>query len=476
MISFIRTRRGGGGTTKFTQVVDEKLTKEESESDESEEEYTKNSMQKHENDKRNMIPKHDNDKNMIPKHENDKRNMMPKKNNPSSNDTGVYYYDDKNKKGVVIMSIKPPPPIASDDDVNNKFKKEIELKKTKKKIIQVEKKNNNDLNASKVWRNVYGLGFGTFCMSYCIQMPSRQCNTFLCSTMWLISLKDFFSFTSNNDGSDLRRMDRKGIVSYYQKASRSDCNNYVLLPAMIGLYGVISILMFFNMPVPHSIEFGFINSFIPIIGPIAMQYINIKKPSVNISETIELGSPVAALLSMCVICTFLSSQTECISQRFMSPSNQITISNNNNTTTSITTTSNTISSMVISGIMNSDHPLKIYPLPVLSTLLGPIAGICALVAITTSYANGRSFDVAVIFLILSISVETWIYLFRSDDEYSAINFIQDPRTIKNGIFLAEIILSTTVGIAMIFYRFGKVVENDREEDEEKSKLSSFEEL
>lgn len=438
-------------------------------------------------------------------------------------------------------------------------------------------------NAAKVWRNVYGLGIGTFCMSYCMQMPSRQCNTFLCSTMWLISVQDFFfGWRSPRDdcceeseeqtaslpddhrarhgggigrrgagpggprsaaasspsrspspspspprahsngrrkslavwlsgrgggggnknpgsrrryaaGASASRDNRRRVLSYYHGAARADCHNYVLMPGMIGLYGVIATLMFANMPVPHSVEFAFINIVIPIVGPIAMQYI--RKPMVNVSETIELGSPVAALLSMCVICTFLSSQTGCVSHRFVAQSSPpggdplfsgggggggVADPAADPSSPPQEEAASTITSMVLSGIMNSSHPVKVYPLPVISTLLGPIAGVCSFVAITTSYANGRSFDVAVVFLVISIAVEAWIHLFHDDagragpnsapEDHSAIDFIQNPGSIKHGIFMAEIILTSLVALGLVAYRCRdsshEVMSDEEDEDED----------
>lgn len=332
--------------------------------------------------------------------------------------------------------------------------------------------NNNTLfDSKKIWRNVYGLGVGTFCMSYCMQMPSRQCNTFLCATMWFVSIHQDFAVShghrrrrqgsiSNNAAkpSWKSRDTHTRAVSYYHGAARADCYNYILRPGMIGIYGVISILMFVNMPIPHSVEFAIINTAIPIVAPIAMRYV-VTTPKMKIGETIELGSPVAALLSMCVICTFVSSQSECVSHRFMGPPSNHRDAEEGDST---------ITSMMMKGIMNSTLPVSVYPLPVISTLLAPVAGICTLVSTTTSYTTGRSFDVAVIFLIVSIAVECWIHFSprgEDDHEYSSsINFIHDPGTIKRGIISAEIILSSIVAVSLIVYRF-KVGKNNNNVDD-----------
>ena len=171
---------------------------------------------------------------------------------------------------------------------------------------------------TRVWTEIYGLGVGIFCVAFCMQLPSRQSNTVLCTVLWFISLHEFAVSRLNrhrNTPITEPKIDKPKNEDYYKRAETNDLFTYIVMPLVIVLYAAGIFLMWMHVPTPLSITYGSLGAVVPIVGAFTMRYSS-RHNSQSSHETLELGAPVAGLISLCVVCTIASSQPTCVLDMF----------------------------------------------------------------------------------------------------------------------------------------------------------------
>lgn len=300
---------------------------------------------------------------------------------------------------------------------------------------------------------LYGLLYSGESQSHCFlyqtskqltnikKLPSRQCISVICSSLWLISIEEFIFRKPTRIGVPTSR-----ALSYHNNMARADCYNHVLFPVLLFMYFLVSAIMWTGTTTPPTIEFAIANLFIPLVGTVAIRYV--RKPS-NIAETLELGTPVAALISICVICTMTASSafSNCIDFWFFDfdyTNETISIPMN------YTFNSSDITSMIPPGIRFST---------LLDTFVSPIPCICFLAVVTRACTMKRTFDVAVAFMVTSITVEG---LLASDstsragwerdfDGYPGLGEV-GPDHVSSIAFLVEAMLAWIILICLGIYR------------------------
>lgn len=292
-------------------------------------------------------------------------------------------------------------------------------------------------DGSKVWSNVYGLGFGIFCMVYCMQVPSRLCTSTLCTTLWLISTEEYLQ----------RRADYGTFLGFQDR---------VIMPFMLVTYFVGVCLLWFSIPSIESADFAVVNTLIPLAGPSAMRYL--KRPK-DILKTLELGAPVAGLISGCIICTILSGQTDCVYQHFlqMTPAALLNETEDGGIV-------NRAVVLPMLGDASKNKTIPIHPLVVLSILGAPVFAACALMGVVSSCTSGRTMDAAASFMMISSSIERAGLCAQKGDPPAGNGL--DPVTLVpvargRDLLGVTVVLATVVTLSLAVYRsyFGDEVKD-----------------
>lgn len=171
--------------------------------------------------------------------------------------------------------------------------------------------------AARIWSNVYGLGIGSFCLVYTLQLESFYGGGVACATLFVISVREYLQ-----DYASRARMQNPSTSFYHltQNSMRTDPANYVLFPMLLFIaYPLLlvcytgwwwwSISSFFAsfQELGHGIMAAlwlFTSTLAAIMGPVLLTCV--KRPR-SLLVTMEKSSPVAALISACTIIAFISS-------------------------------------------------------------------------------------------------------------------------------------------------------------------------
>ena len=274
-------------------------------------------------------------------------------------------------------------------------------------------------SSCKVWSNVYVLGVGAFCMLYGLQLENPLCNITFCAVHWLLAVGDFLYVHVIKNGLphyrkggyanmltcgwDLRAMWRGMIVQSTQTPDgepRSSVRtaDYILLPFSLLLYGIC--LVFHTAHASYtdlgmhlrgnSTSITVMHVTLTAVGPIAFKFM--QRPQ-NMVQTVEVASPVAGLIGICVLAvigTASIDNTGCIFSQYVKTDNI--------------------------QIDAMDYAVHVYPLAIIATLLLPIAATSALVATISASNSRRTIDVAAAAALFSI----WRYQTSKDVAMEAI--------------------------------------------------------
>jgi hypothetical protein len=211
------------------------------------------------------------------------------------------------------------------------------------------------------------------------------------------------------------------------------------------------------------------------------------RKTTHVEKTLELGTPVAGLISLCIVCTIASSQPTCVSTMFITrksnvgpPIDQTTVGvvssitsegewpaisgwfpnhnvasdenayqkffydddddddsvpiakvisemDTNNITTTPTNATTTTEKMI------HRNQYQYSTGPIISAIVSPIACVFAVATVAVSFANKRVIDIGVVFMLLSFGVNAWASYKQSlnknsatkGQQYTAITFSND---------------------------------------------------